>query len=128
MHESVKEIIKEYCKDSFHNVQPIIVYNWQNLESTRQTKMIGLPQPKLHQIQYFIKKLRIESGATQAKNDTQSLIELMNMWKYDTNKKEESAFFFGYETNKDGEIVLDDINNFRVALSSKRLLYNLNSF
>lgn len=128
MHESVKEIIKEYCKDSFHNVQPIIVYNWLNLESTRQTKMIGLPQPKLHQIQYFIKKLRIESGATQAKNDTQSLIELMNMWKFDTNKKEESAFFFGYETNKDGEIVLDDINNFSVALSSKRLLYNLNSF
>ena len=39
-------------------------------------------------------------------------------------ERRNSIFFFGYNTNQDGQIVLDDIENFRVALSSKRLFKN----
>ena len=48
MHQQIRTCRQHVC--SFLNVQPIEVFNWLNLESTRESKMVGLPQPKLHQI------------------------------------------------------------------------------
>lgn len=57
--------------------------------------MNSLPQPKLHQIQYYVKKMRQDSGVTEASNCLESILTLMNMKTFEKATKNETAFFFG---------------------------------
>ena len=49
----------------------------------------------------------------------------MNAWTFDKTKKEETAFFYGYNKDENGQIVIEDIENFRVALTFLSLLKNI---
>ena len=79
-------------------------------------------QPQLHQVQYLIKSLRIKNGSSHAKNDVNSITQLMSQWKLENTQTNERAFFFGYDTDPSGSIVIEDLKNFTVAITSKSLL------
>ena len=118
----MKQIITEQIKNSARSTRPIDIFTWLNSQEIRDSLMFGLTQPTLTQIQYYVRILRVENGASAAHNNLQSIIDLMKQWSYCLAKNIERAFFFGHEIDINGEIVLDDVDNFRVALTSKRLL------
>jgi hypothetical protein len=48
----------------------------------------------------------------------------MTNWQYCSSISETKAFFFNYLKDIEGKIILNDIENFRVAIISNRLLSN----
>ena len=122
----VKGIIEEYYKKNIRQVRPIDIFNWLNLEEKRSTIMDGLQQPKLHQIQYFVQKLRAKLGADESSNDIQTIIELIEQWSFENATNDQKAFFFGLEKDHDNKYKLNKVEDFRVALASKKLLSHFN--
>ena len=79
--ERVKKIIEEHYSENIRSIRPIDIFTWLNLDKTRENLMKNLPQPKLHQIQYFVNKLR--SKTSSSSDDLLSIKELMNLWSFE---------------------------------------------
>ena len=50
----------------------------------------------------------------------------MNLWSFEKASNDEKAFILGVDKDEENKLILNDVQNFRVALTSKRLLNNLN--
>ena len=50
----------------------------------------------------------------------------MNLWSFEKASNDEKAFILGVDKDEENKLILNDVQNFRVALTLKRLLNNLN--